>query len=85
MLESYDLMAFVLTSDAARAKTFYGGTLGLKFLNQDDYAVVFDAKGIMLRVGIAPGHIPAQHTVLGWNVPDIAVATADLVKAGVKF
>ena len=35
----------------------------------------------MPRVTIAQGHIPAQDTVLGWNVPDITVAAADLVKA----
>ena len=85
MLGSYDLLAFVLTSDAARAKTFYGETLGLKFVSQDDYAVVFDANGIMLRVTIMPGHTPTEHTVLGWNVPDITAAAADLVKAGVKL
>ncbi|HUQ90164.1 MAG TPA: VOC family protein [Bryobacteraceae bacterium] len=85
MLGSYDLVAFVLTSDPARAKRFYGDTLGLKFVGQDDYAVVFDANGVMIRVTIIPGHTPAQHTVLGWNVPDIVVAAADLLKAGVKF
>lgn len=85
MLGSYDLVAFVLTSDPARAKRFYGDTLGLKFVGQDDYAVVFDANGVMIRVTVIPGHTPAQHTVLGWNVPDIAVAAADLLKAGVKF
>ncbi|MFN0101152.1 MAG: VOC family protein [Bryobacteraceae bacterium] len=85
MLGSYDLVAFVLTNDAARAKTFYGETLGLKFVSQDDYAVVFDANGTMVRVTIVSGHTPTEHTALGWNVPDIAVAAADLVKAGVKF
>jgi len=83
--DRYDLLAFVITSDAARAKAFYGGTLGLKYVSQDDYAVVFDAHGIMVRVTIVPGHTPAQHTVLGWNVPDVTVAAANLVKAGVKF
>ena len=85
MLASYDLVAFVMTTDAARAKTFYGEALGLKFVSQDEYAVVFEAKGIMLRVTVIPGHSPAKHTVLGWNVPDNSVAAADLVKAGVKL
>ena len=85
MLGSYDVLAFVLTGDAARAKAFYGETLGLKFVTQDDYAVVFDANGIMLRVTIMAGHTPTNHTVLGWNVPDISVAAADLMKAGVEF
>ena len=83
MLGSYDVVAFVLTTDPARAKTFYGETLGLRFVSQDNYAVVFDAHGIMLRVTILPGHKPSDHTVLGWEVPDVPAAVADLDKAGV--
>lgn len=85
MLGTRDLVAFILTNDAARAKTFYEGTLGLKFVSQDDYAVVFNANGVMLRVTIVPGHAPTEQTVVGWNVPDIAATTAELMKAGVKF
>ena len=85
MLGSYDLVTFVITTDAARAKKFYGETLGLKFVSQDNYAVVFDANGVMLRVTIIPGHVPAKNAVLGWSVPDINVAAADLLKAGVRL
>jgi predicted enzyme related to lactoylglutathione lyase len=79
------MITFVITTDPARAKSFYGDMLGLKFISQDQYAVVFDANGIMLRVGIARTHSPAQHTVLGWKVPDIRKAAADLVKAGIQL
>ena len=85
MLGSYDLLAFVITTDAVRAKTFYGETLGLTFVGQDDYALVFDANGIMLRVTVIPGHKPAEHAVLGWVVPDIHAAAASLEKAGVSM
>ena len=85
MLGSYDVLTFVIATDAAQAKSFYGDTLGLKFVQQDDYAVVFDANGIMLRVTVMPGHTPAHHTVLGWRVPDIQTAAADLVHVGVKL
>jgi catechol 2,3-dioxygenase-like lactoylglutathione lyase family enzyme len=85
MLASHNLIAFVLTTDPVRAKAFYGGTLGLKYISEDSYAVVFDANGIMLRITIMPVHNPAEYTVLGWNVPDIDVAAAELRKAGVKL
>lgn len=85
MLGSSDLLTFVLTSDAARAKKFYSETLGLKFINQDEYALVFDANGTTIRVTIMPGHTPTEHPVLGWKVPDIAATVDGLVKAGVKF
>jgi len=85
MLGSCDLITFILTSDATRSKTFYGETLGLRFVSQDDFATVFDANGIMLRLTPIPGHTPAPHTVLGWNVPDIAASVAELQKAGVNL
>lgn len=85
MLGSSDLLTFVLTSDAARAKKFYSETLGLKFVNQDEYALVFDANGTTIRVTIMPGHTPTEHPVLGWKVPDIATTVDGLAKAGVKF
>ena len=85
MLGSYNIVAFIAVSDAARAKAFYADTLGLKFVSEDQYAVVFDANGIMLRITPIPSHTPLQHTVLGWNVPDITVAASDLARAGVKF
>ena len=85
MLTAYDLVAFVFTSDAARAKTFYEKTLGLTFVSQDESTVVFDAHGTQLRLVIMAEHTPTEHPVVGLNVPDIAVAAADLVSAGVTF
>ena len=78
-------MAFVATRDAARARTFYRDTLGLRFVSEDGFAVVFDAHGSMLRVTIVRELTPAKYTVLGWEVPDIAAAVEALQKAGVKF
>ncbi len=85
MLGSHNLETFVLTTDPERAKAFYGSKLGLQFVSQDNYAVVFNCNGIMLRVTIMPKHAAEQHTVLGWKVSDIASVTADLVNAGVQF
>jgi catechol 2,3-dioxygenase-like lactoylglutathione lyase family enzyme len=84
VLGYHPIVAFVMTSDAARAKTFYGETLGLKFVSQDDYALVFDANGIMLRITVMPGHTPVEHAVLGWNVPDITATVKSLSTAGVQ-
>lgn len=85
MLGQYPIVAFVLTNDPARARTFYAETLGLEFGGEDDFALVFNANGNMLRVVKARSHVPAQHTVLGWSVPDVATATAQLSKVGVVF
>jgi catechol 2,3-dioxygenase-like lactoylglutathione lyase family enzyme len=85
MLGSHKLMAFVGTTNPGLAKTFYGDTLGLRFLSEDGFAVVFDANGTMLRVAIVKELQPAKYTVLGWEVPDIAGIVQRLQSAGVQF
>jgi len=79
------IVAFVATCDAARAKAFYGDTLGLGCVSEDQFAVVFDAHGTPLRVSIVQEMTPAAHTVLGWEVDDIAAVVSQLAKSGVRF
>jgi catechol 2,3-dioxygenase-like lactoylglutathione lyase family enzyme len=85
MLKLAPIIAFVATTNPSRAKTFYAKTLGLKLVSEDDFAIVFDAGGTMLRVAIVPQLQPAQYTVLGWIVPDIRSAATALAKRRVKF
>jgi catechol 2,3-dioxygenase-like lactoylglutathione lyase family enzyme len=85
LLTSDSIMAFVATADAARAKAFYHELLGLRLVSDEQYALVFDAAGIMLRVQKVKEVRQAQYTALGWSVPDIAAKVAELEKAGVKF
>ncbi len=85
ILASRKLMAFVATTDPERAKAFYHGKLGLPLIEADQFAVVFDAAGTMLRVAIVQEMTPARYTVLGWHVPDIVSAVNDLQAAGVVF
>jgi catechol 2,3-dioxygenase-like lactoylglutathione lyase family enzyme len=84
-LGSHEIIAFVATRDADRAKTFYRDTLGLTLLSEDPFAVVFDAHGTMLRVTTVPQVAAATYTVLGWRVPNIVTASDDLRNAGVTF
>ncbi len=84
-LGSQDIVAFVATRDTNRAKAFYGDILGLRFVSEDRFAVVFDANGTMLRVTAVPDLTPATYTVLGWRVTDIAATVEELLQAGVRF
>jgi catechol 2,3-dioxygenase-like lactoylglutathione lyase family enzyme len=85
-LGSYNIVGFVTIVDVARAKEFYRDTLGLRLLNEEPpFALVFEANGIMLRLGMGKELPPAHGTVLGWQVPDIAAAVRDLQQAGVSF
>jgi catechol 2,3-dioxygenase-like lactoylglutathione lyase family enzyme len=85
MIASNDIVAFVGTTDAARAKQFYAGTLGLELVNESPFALVFRVNGTMLRVTVVQELTPQPFTVLGWDVPDIAAAIRALADRGVEF
>jgi catechol 2,3-dioxygenase-like lactoylglutathione lyase family enzyme len=85
MLSGWKTMTFIGTRDAARASGFYRDVLGLTLLYEDNFAVVFDANGVTLRIAIVRDLAPAEFTVLGWQVPDIEEAVTVLGKAGVEF
>lgn len=53
--------------------------------SRDQYALVFDAAGTMLRVVIVEQFQPQPFTVLGWHVRNIQSCVADLTRAGVTF
>lgn len=85
MLGSSNVVAFVPTLDYRVSKPFYEDTLGLKLVNEDPFALTFDANGTSLRVTKTPEFTPQPFTVLGWWVDDI-VATADaMAAAGIEF
>jgi catechol 2,3-dioxygenase-like lactoylglutathione lyase family enzyme len=85
MLGTTNIVAFVPTRDADKARAFYEGVLGLRFIKDDGFALVLDANGIMIRVAKAPEFKPAQFTVLGWQVSEIEKVVQALQKKGVHF
>ena|SRR5438034_3420084 len=84
-LRASELVAFIGTTDPARAKAFYRDTLGLILYGEDQFALVFDAHGTPLRISIVPEVAAAGYTVLGWRVPDIVATVSELETTGVKF
>jgi len=85
MLNTNDVIALVPTRDAEKAKSFYEGKLGLRFVSDDKFAMVFDANGTMLRIARVPPYQPLPFTVLGWQVTEIATVVSGLQKKGVAF
>jgi catechol 2,3-dioxygenase-like lactoylglutathione lyase family enzyme len=79
------IISFVATRNPASARKFYEETLGLEFISDDPFAVVFDVNGTMLRVQKVEELLPARHTVLGWEVHDIHAEVEVLTKRGVRF
>jgi catechol 2,3-dioxygenase-like lactoylglutathione lyase family enzyme len=88
MLGTMDVIAFVPTKSRDKARPFYEKTLGLSFVSDDQFALVFDAHGVMVRVvdvSSVPGFAPAPFTILGWNVGDVGKIVRGLGKKGIKF
>jgi len=85
MLGQTPIIAFIPTHDAARARTFYEGLLGLRFISDDRFALVMDGNGIMIRIVRVGDFTPAPFTILGWEVKDIHQSVADLTAKGIKF
>jgi predicted enzyme related to lactoylglutathione lyase len=85
MFDQQKLIAFVATRDGARARRFYEKTLGLTVISDDDFALVLDANGTMLRVQKVASFTPHRFTTLGWDVSDITAVVDELTARGLKF
>lgn len=79
------VVTFVATKNPQQAKLFYGEKLGLKFMTDDGFALVFDIDGIMLRIARVKDFEPAAYTVLGWEVTAIEEKVSQLSAKGVSF
>ena len=84
-LRDASIVAFVPTTDLARARDFYGGVLGLTVEETNDFACVLRGGGTMLRVTTVDSFTPHPFTVLGWSVDDLAATMSTLTAAGVTF
>ena len=85
MLSQQKIVAFVAVTDYVKSRAFYEGTLGLKFLSQDNFAMVMESSGTKIRMAKVPNLQPARFTVLGWEVSNIEKMVEDLQSRGVPF
>jgi catechol 2,3-dioxygenase-like lactoylglutathione lyase family enzyme len=77
-------VAFIQTSDPAKAIAFYRDVLGLAFLRDDGFASVFEMGGATLRITTIKEYAPHPFPALGWHVPDMTAAVAALTAKGAK-
>ena len=85
MLGSKKIIAFIPTRDTQKARSFYEGALGLRFVSEDQFALVLDANGIMVRVTKVPEFKPQQFTIFGWEVQSIEEVVSGLHERAVSF
>jgi len=88
MLDQAKLVAFIPSRDPMKAKSFFIDVLGLRFVSEDAFAVIFDSSGIAVRlvdVSSVKDFKPAAFTILGWSVEDIQQTVRGLQERGVTF
>jgi len=85
MLGNNPVRAMLPAVDLARARQFYVEKLGLRVIRELPGAILMEA-GNGTILGIYPrGATKADHTVAGWEVPNIREAVRALKQAGVVF
>ena len=84
MLGAARIVAFAATADAAKSRAFYEGVLGLKFVHEDECAIVYDAE-VELRFQKVRAFQAHPHTQLGWSVSSIETLVKGLREKGVVF
>jgi len=85
MLGSTNIVAFVPITDSNKSRAFYEGVLGLRFVKDDGFALVFEANGITIRAAKMKEVKPAKFTILGWQVSEIENVVRALGGKGVQF
>lgn len=79
------IVAFSATANSKAARAFYEGKLGLRFVEESPFALVFDSGGIQLRIQKVQHVDASPYTLLGWHVGDLDAAIDALVEKGVMF
>jgi catechol 2,3-dioxygenase-like lactoylglutathione lyase family enzyme len=85
MLHDKKLVAFIATTDAARAKRFYTDVLGLVLIREDEFALTYETETTMLRIQKVKAFTPHAFTALGWEVPDIDTMVRAFSTRGIAF
>lgn len=85
MIGKSTLTAFLATANPKRAKAFYAKTLGLRLIEDDAFALVFDSQGVPLRIQKVDALRPHPFTSLGWQVSSIRRVMKRLSARGVVF
>jgi catechol 2,3-dioxygenase-like lactoylglutathione lyase family enzyme len=84
-LENCEVMAFLATTRADKARAFYCDVLGLGFEEDNPFALVVRTANAIVRIQKVAGFMPVPFTALGWKVGDVRGTAKQLLGKGVKF
>jgi catechol 2,3-dioxygenase-like lactoylglutathione lyase family enzyme len=86
MLKESKAFSSFSADDIAKAKEFYGRTLGLDVTDSDEGTLTLRlAGGATVLVYPKPNHAPATFTVLNFPVADVEKAVGELTQRGIRF
>jgi catechol 2,3-dioxygenase-like lactoylglutathione lyase family enzyme len=71
--------------DVAKAREFYGETLGIRTSEEHGLMTLHIAGDRPTLVYPKPGHTPADYTILNFPVDDVDAAVDELTRRGVRF
>jgi len=85
LLGDAKMFANVAVSDMAKGKDFYGGTLGLELVDENEGAMTFKSSEGKVMVYVSDTAGKGQATCVGWKVDDAKAVAEELSKKGVTF
>jgi catechol 2,3-dioxygenase-like lactoylglutathione lyase family enzyme len=80
-----NLVAFIPTRNGDAARVFYETKVGLRFISEDQFAVVFQSGVNIVRIARTGSFTPAPFTILGWESSDIELDVREMSARGVRF
>ncbi|HEX3358848.1 MAG TPA: hypothetical protein VHS31_17860 [Tepidisphaeraceae bacterium] len=85
MLETCDVVAFVATMQPQKARAFYCDILGLRFEEDNPFALVLRTANSTLRIQKVQVFTPMPFTALGWKVENARATAKQLLDKGVRL
>jgi predicted enzyme related to lactoylglutathione lyase len=85
MFETSKAFSSFAVGDASAAATFYGDTLGMKVEEEGDMLLLHLGDDRVIVVYPKQDHLPANYTILNFEVTDVDAAVDDLVQRGVEM
>jgi catechol 2,3-dioxygenase-like lactoylglutathione lyase family enzyme len=84
MLSDAKAVAFIQVRDAARARAFYEGVLGLP-ITEDPHALIARVGDCRVRITALPNWEAGQHPVFAFEVSDLGPTVQSLRANGTEF
>ena len=75
---------FVPITDSARSRAFYVELLGLREVEETEFALILRSGTTIVRCAKTRQFTPQPFTIIGWPVADVAQVLARLAGAGVR-